>query len=438
MVSSTLYILGAIIALGVMVTIHEFGHFLVARYFGVRVDVFSFGFGPRIVGIKRGDTDYRISPLPFGGYVKMAGDNISEERTGAPDEFLSKPRWQRVLIALAGPTMNILTALVIFAIYFSGTMQQPPYFDSPVVVAGVLSSSPADQAGIQPGDRIVAINGAENPTWSRAHWEAFFSTPGDLIPITIDRSGQTVSTSVRSTMFDYQMFGFTQESAVVHDVTAGQAAERAGLKPGDEILSVEGQPIQNPLQVNDIMQHREDKPTNIEISRGGHEEHLVFRASRRDPGDGIVRWVVGFSFKDDRQPRSMGFVDAIGFSAWFSTRFCEQLVHTLGQLFVGRASPKEFLGPIGIVTLSGRAARSGFGSLSYLMALISLNLGVLNLLPIPILDGGHIFVLAIEGALRHDLSMKAKERFIQVGFVFILVVFAFVMYNDVIRLFQHS
>ena len=165
MLGTFLSICGALIALGFMVLIHEFGHFLVARYFDVRVDVFSIGFGTRLFGWKSGPTDYRISILPLGGYVRMAGDNISEERTGSPDEFLSKPRWQRALIALAGPVMNVIAAIVIMAIHFGGVSQPPPPFfaDQPVAVSGVYKGSPAERAGIQPGDKMVEINGAANP-----------------------------------------------------------------------------------------------------------------------------------------------------------------------------------------------------------------------------------------------------------------------------------
>jgi regulator of sigma E protease len=429
----------ALVALGFMVLIHEFGHFLVARYFDVRVDVFSIGFGTRLFGVKRGATDYRVSILPLGGYVRMAGDNISEERTGAPDEFLSKPRWQRALIALAGPTMNVLAAIAIMAIHFGGATPQPIFGDQPVNVVGVYKGSPADRAGIQPGDKLIEINGSENPNWDRAKWESAFALPGAQIPVTIERDGQTISTVVTASQDERKMFGYPVLPAVVETVGAGSPADRAGMKPGDKILSYDGVPIGSWFQVTDLTSQRHDHPVQVAVVRNGHTMNLLVRPEYKDLGDGNgVRGSIGILPHVDEVQRERGVIDSIGFSLWFNQRLARQMLDLVGQLFVGKVSLKEVQGPVGIVTMSGKAARAGFGSLMSFMALISLNLAVVNLLPFPILDGGHITMLAVEGALRHDLSVKAKERFIQVGFVFILVVFALVMYNDVLRLFQHT
>jgi len=439
MLGTFLSICGALIALGFMVLIHEFGHFLVARYFGVRVDVFSIGFGTRLFGVKRGPTDYRVSILPLGGYVRMAGDNISEERTGAPDEFLSKPRWQRALIALAGPVMNVIAAIVIMAIHFGGTLPQTPFSDQPVTIAGVYKNSPAERAGIQPGDKLVEINGSANPNWDRARWESAFALPGAQIPVTIDRDGQTTSTVVTASQDEFKMFGYPVLPPVVESVAPSSPAERAGLKPGDKFISYDAVPILSWYQVTDLISQRHDHPIQTMVSRNGHVMNLLVRPEYKDLSDGGgLRWSVGMLPHVDLIQRDRGIVDSVGFSLWFNRRLAGQMLDLVGQLFVGKVSLKEVQGPVGIVTMSGKAARAGFGSLMSMMALISLNLAVVNLLPFPILDGGHITMLAVEGALRHDLSIKAKERFIQVGFVFILVVFALVMYNDVLRLFQHS
>ena len=439
MVGTVLSICGALIALGFMVLIHEFGHFLVARYFDVRVDVFSIGFGTRLFGWKSGPTDYRISILPLGGYVRMAGDNISEERTGAPDEFLSKPRWQRALIALAGPVMNVIAAIIIMAIHFGGTLPQPIFADQPVTVAGIYRGSPAERAGIQPGDKFVEINGSANPNWDRARWESAFALPGAQVPVIIERDGQTISTVVTASQDEFKMFGYPILSPVIETVAPNSPAERGGLKPGDKFISYDGVPIQSWYQVTDLISQRHDHPIQVMITRGGHPMNLLVKPEFKDLGDGAgVRWSVGMNQHIDMIQKDRSIVDSIAFSLWFNQRLARQMLDLVGQLFVGKVSLKEVQGPVGIVSMSGKAARAGFGSLMSMMALISLNLAVVNLLPFPILDGGHITMLAIEGALRHDLSIKAKERFIQVGFVFILVVFALVMYNDVLRLFQHS
>jgi regulator of sigma E protease len=439
MLSKIFFISEALVGLGFMVLIHEFGHFLVARYFDVRVDVFSIGFGTRLFGVKRGPTDYRVSILPLGGYVRMAGDNISEERTGDPDEFLSKPRWQRALIALAGPAMNVLAAIAIMAIHFGGASPLPFFGEQPVTIAGVYQGSPADRAGIQNGDRLIEINGSENPNWDRARWESAFALPGAQIPITIDRNGQTISTVVTSSQDEFKMFGYPVLPPVIETISPGMPAARAGLEPGDKVISFDGVPIRSWYQLTELITQRHDHPVPVMVSRNGHTMSFQVRSENRDLHDGAgARWSVGILPHMDMIQRDRGVIDSLSFSLWFNQRLARQMLDLVGQLFVGKVSLKEVQGPVGIVTMSGNAARAGFGSLMSMMALISLNLAVVNLLPFPILDGGHITMLAVEGALRHDLSVKAKERFIQVGFVFILVVFALVMYNDVLRLFQHT
>ncbi len=439
MFTSFISVVGAIIALGFMVTIHEFGHFLAARFFGVRVDVFSLGFGTRLFGVKRGNTDYSVRILPFGGYVRMAGDNTSEERTGAPDEFLSKPRWQRVCILLAGPAMNALTAIVVYAFLFGGVSQQQVFSDKPVDVAWVFKGSPADRAGIQQGDRLVSIAGVEDPTWQRARYEASFTLPGAQVPVEINRGGQLIQTSVNSSMDEFQMFGYPSDPVTVDTVTPASPAERAGLKPGDQIVSFAGNPVDSFSALTQMLKQNESHPALMGIVRAGHPMILQIHPQKTEGGDlGAPRWTIGFSRKVETIRVDRGAFESIGFSIWFNTRLARQMLDLVGQLFVGKASLKDVQGPVGIVAASGRAARAGFVSLIFLMAYISLNLFVVNLLPIPILDGGHIVVLAAEGVLRHDLSMKVKERFLQVGFVFILVIFALVMYNDVVRVFLHT
>ena len=305
MVGTFLSICGALIALGFMVLIHEFGHFLVARYFDVRVDVFSIGFGTRLFGWKSGPTDYRISILPLGGYVRMAGDNISEERTGSPDEFLSKPRWQRALIALAGPVMNVIAAIVIMAIHFGGTLPQPPFADQPVTVAGVYRGSSAERAGIQPGDKLVEINGSANPNWDRARWESAFALPGAQVPVTIERDGQTTSTVVTASQDEFKMFGYPIVPPVIEIVAPNTPAERGGLKPGDKFISYDGVPVQSWYQVTDLISQRHDHPIQVMISRGGHNMNLLVKPEFKDLGDGAggIRWSVGMNPHIDIGPK---------------------------------------------------------------------------------------------------------------------------------------
>ncbi len=434
--------LAAIFALGLMVTIHEFGHFIAARFFKVRVDVFSFGFGPRIFGFKRGTVDYRVSILPLGGYVRMAGDNPSEERTGAPDEFLSKPRWQRTIIALAGPVMNLATAVVIFAVLFSASSQQPAYSEQPVLVTAVAPDSPAEKAGIFPGDRIVAIEGKQNPTWQRAHWEAAVSVPGTTLPLTIERDGKTFDTSVASSFDDFMMFGYPAEPATIGSVTPDSPAARVGIKPGDLILAANSQPVSSWYAFREIVQLQGERPVNLKIQRDDHSFSVVVRPQHGDGTPNSPAWQIGIIHDAEHYTitRKFNIIEATGFATWFSYRLGGQILGVLRELFSNQRSQvlKQMMGPIGIVAESQRAARRGWHDLLSIMAIISLNLGILNLLPIPILDGGHILMLGVEAVMRRDLSVRAKEVFLQVGMVFLLILFAIVMYHDIVRLLPHS
>jgi regulator of sigma E protease len=427
-------IVAVVIVLGLMVLVHEWGHFLVAKLFGVRVEVFSLGFGPRLWGHRRGPTDYRISALPVGGYVKMAGDNPSEERKGEPDEFLSKPRWQRVLIAVAGPAMNIITAVVLTSVLFVSGTSQRTYVDKPVVVAGVLKDSPAERAGIQPGDRIVEFRGHRNPTWERVFLELLFLSPGTPIPVTIERQGRLMEATVDAAADEFAVVGYPAEPVVVGTVTHGLPGERSGLQPGDEILAIEGQPVMSPIQFAAKVQERSGQRTELLVKRGDRKLRLEVHPMWGDPGDGLQRWQIGFSFRFATEKRSYPISGAMERAVWLNARMARQILHVVAQLFEGRMSLKQVEGPLGIAQESGRAARRGPVDVINLMAVISLNLAILNLLPIPILDGGHILMLAVEGILRRDLSIVVKERFVQVGLVFLLVIFAMVMYNDVVRL----
>jgi len=345
------YIAGVVV-LGVLVLFHEWGHFIIAKRCGVRVDVFSIGFGPRLWGVKRGDTDYRISALPLGGYVRMAGDNPVAERTGAAYEFLSRPRWQRFLIAIAGPVMNILLAFVIFwGIY---ALASEPYL--PPVIEEVKAGTPAESAGLKPGDTIVSIGGV------------------------------AVSTSAASV-----------------DAIRGSA--------GHELEFV--------------------------VQRDGKELRLVITpASKKLPNDQST-WMIGASIASQEGRPREGIFAAAKDAGLQTVDASKQIAGVFAGLFSGRVSVHDLAGPVGIMQMSSQAAKIGPVTLLGLAAIISLNLGLLNLLPIPILDGGHVLMLVIEGVLGRDLSIAVKERFVQVGLIFLLGVFAFVMYSDILRAVQH-
>lgn len=426
------------VVLGIMIFVHEWGHFVAAKLSGVRVEVFSLGFGPRLAGFKRGDTDYRLSALPFGGYVRMAGDNPVEERTGAPYEFLSKPRWVRVFIAVAGPTMNIVLAFAIFwGIFWLKGIPTPTYLrQTPIVVA--VPHSAAGVSDIQPGDRIVAVNGVKAPTWDKVFTETGKAKPGDSLSMTVLRNGaeQTFTVKAPAKPDTSAIVGYPAMPPVADEIAIGYPAEKAGMKPGDRILSLNGKPVVTWEQLVEGVHQSGGQPVQFVVRRDGVDIPLTIAPMQGMDADGAPVWQIGVAPHTDDDYVRQGFVPALKDAGFASLSVMHQIGGVLGGLFTGKVSPRQLLGVVGIARESGRAAKGGPMRLIELMAMISINLGLLNLLPIPILDGGHVLLLAIEGVLRRDLSIAVKERFVQVGLVFLLSIFAFVMYSDIMRLIQ--
>ncbi len=448
--------------LAIMILVHEWGHFIAAKGFGVRVEIFSIGFGPRLWGRKRGDTDYRISALPLGGYVKMAGDNPAEERSGAPDEFQSKPRWQRAIIALAGPTMNIVMAVVLVTGVFAvAGIPYPAYYDKPMEIAAVPPASQAAKVGIRSGDRIAELNGIRNPTWEQAQELLGQLKAGARLPVVVDRGGETFEVTVQaSEPRDLTgALGYPPMPAVVDQVSPGMPADKAGLRSGDEIIALNGEPIRTWPQVAQGIRSSGGKTLDFLVRRGEQQVALqitpiqvqslrgetlwvsiqrffgrLFGRPEAQTAGGDMVWQIGMVNRPDIVYRRLGLMAAVEQGFLANVALTRQIVVVVGQLFTGKMSLRQMQGVVGIARESGRAAQSGPVDFLNLMAIISLNLGILNLLPIPILDGGHLLLLTVEGTLRRDLSLTIKERFVQVGFVFLLVVFALVMYNDIVRL----
>jgi len=430
--------IGIVFGLGVVILVHEWGHFIVAKAFGVRVDVFSIGFGPRLFGVKRGTTDYRVSALPLGGYVRMAGDNSFEERKKEPDELLSKPRWQRVLIALAGPAMNVLTALVILtAVYMHGA-EEFVYLSQPIQIAGVFKDSPAATAGFQPGDRIVQLGGVKNPTWYRLRMELLLSVPGNTLDATVDRNGTLVPAKIVTGADEISAVGYPVKPQVaIQNVVSGTPADRAGLKAGDHILGLNGVELLNPSDLSARIQKTSGAPLQLLLERGGQQVSVTLSPELSASPNGGQTWQIGVEIGPEfpKAMRRYSLFPAMGHSIEDNTFMAKQIVIVVGDLFRRKVLLKQLEGPLGIARDSGDAARGGPINLLILMASISMNLAVLNLLPIGPLDGGHIALLLVEGGIRHDLSLRFKERFVTVSVVFLLLVFGVVMYYDVLRLF---
>jgi regulator of sigma E protease len=424
-----------VLVLGLMIFVHELGHFLAAKFFGVRVLVFSLGFGKRLLHWTRGDTDYRISALPFGGYVKMAGDDPSAERKGDPGEFLTKPRWQRFVIVVMGPTMNILLAVVLLTCLYRFHYQKPAYEEQPARVGDVEADSPSSQIGLMPGDLVVRLDGLRNPNWEDVQMKVL-TTVGEAMPLEIERDGRTLNKSLTPRAEGPDRVGdaglYPYQPGVIDKVEPGLPAGQAGLLPGDEIVSVEGRKVLYWPRVAYLIQSSKGKPVQLSILRGEREFPATLTPVLTDVM-GEKRWRIGIIFHNDILVRKLPWGAAFAVSLRDNSRDCLATFDVLGKILTRRLSPRSLAGPIGIAQLSGEAYRAGFPELVMLVAFISLQLGIFNLLPIPVMDGGVILMLIVEGLIRHDLSLKVKERFLQVGFLFLLLLVVFLMCNDIMR-----
>jgi regulator of sigma E protease len=443
------YIAAFVFVLGAAVVLHEFGHFIVAKLFKIRVETFSVGFGTRLFGKKWGDTDYRVSLIPLGGYVKLGGDesNAPLEGEGAKDippaeMFNLRPRWQRVLVALAGPVMNILTAL---AIPFAGAlMYGVPATPSPVV-SYVQRGGAAEAAGLKAGDRITSFNGTENPRWDLIRGDALLS-PGQPLPMTVDRGGQAVNLTIRPTprTEDGETAGWLDFipdygglPVIIRDVTPDSPASEAGLQIRDLIMAINGEKVRSAEHVTQYIRDHRGQTITLTLGRNGQTREVTTQSRRLSDG----RDRLGIETGEEVPFQRASFGIAAGYAVRTNLEIMRLTGKALGQLFTGQRSVRNTLsGPIGIYKAAATSVeRFGWGGLFQMLAFLSLNLGIFNLLPIPVLDGGAIFLLLIEGLLALvglSISVTVLERIQQVGFVMVILLMVFVITNDVLKTFS--
>ena len=426
-------LLAFLFVLGVLIFVHELGHFLAARRLGVRVLTFSLGFGPKILKTTRGDTEYCISAIPLGGYVKMAGENPEDPRSGSPDEFLSRTKWERFQILIAGAAMNILLAVVVMAVVLAQGAEVPAYQDEPPVVGAVQPGSPAATVGIRPGDRILTVAGDSVDTWEDLYL-AIGTRPNRDVAVTLLRDGQTESVTVHpnpETRFEVGNIGVLPDVAPhVRSLFPGDPAEKSGLKVNDEILAVNGTRVVFDRQLSEELRKYPGKQVELRVRRGGQEMPIsVLPISK----PGYPAWI-GITIANATKPFHPGPLEAVKLSVQRNVEFGGLIFRTLGGLFVGQTSLRQLQGPVAIAQLSGESAEAGWIALFTLMASISLNLGLLNLMPIPVLDGGHIMIMALEGIARRDFSMAVKEKMLLAGFVLLMMLMVTVIYNDLMRI----
>jgi regulator of sigma E protease len=420
--------LAFVIGLGFLIFVHESGHFFMAKLFGVRVLVFSFGFGKRLTGFRKGDTDYRISLIPLGGYVRMAGDSPEENVPGTPGDFLSKPKWQRFLILLAGPFMNVAIAISFMAMLAMFGMQQRV---STSVVGELEPKSPAVRAGLQTGDRIISIKGEPVQDFDDIRLIVTMNA-GTPLRVVYVRGGATRETTLtpERASGDYGPIGRAGIGRVTSPVVAGVApatpAAQAGLRAGDRIVRIDGKPVSSLEDFGKESEANAAKPITVEVLRGTTPVRLVIQPVANEDlksGRGILA---------PTKLIKLSLFPALKYSVDENWRMLRLSMSALGRLFHREGSMQELSGPINIARISGDMWRQGTLPFLALLAMISLQLGVMNLLPIPVLDGGHIMILLIEGAARRDLSLRVKERIQQAGFAVLATLMIVVLYNDVI------
>ncbi|MCX6545610.1 MAG: RIP metalloprotease RseP [Acidobacteria bacterium] len=420
-----------VFVLGVLVFVHEFGHFLVARWLGVKVITFSIGFGPKLLKFRRNDIEYCISAFPLGGYVKMAGENPEEPLSGGPGEFLGRSRWDRFRILVAGPLMNIVLAVALMWVVNAQGAQVPAFQDAPVVVGAVTPKSPAEQSGIKPGDRIIKVG-----TQPVATWEDFYLSIGGRanreVPITLLREGRDTVITVtpvgqtRMQVGDIGVLPDVHPSIVT--LESGGPAEKAGVRIGDIVLTANGETIVFSGQLSTAIRKFPDVPMTLRVMRASAPLDITVTPRRQ----GTIG-VIGVNILDAVKLVQPGILGALRMSIDRNIQFSGLIARTLGGLFTRETSPSQLMGPVAIAQLSGDYAALGWLALFSFMASLSLNLGLLNLLPIPILDGGHIFIMAIESVARRNFSLKVKERMMMAGFVALMLLMVTVVYNDLAR-----
>ena len=436
--------LALILVLSVLVVAHEAGHFFVAKAFKFPVEVFSIGFGKRLFGRQWKGTDYRFSAIPLGGYVRVVGLGPDESTLAEGSSREAAPvgrRWQRALILIAGPAMNVLLAWLLHSAVFALGARVPAYELQPPVIRVVVPGSPGEGAGFLPGDRILSIAGDATPRWRDAEF-LFAMNARQPLEVVIDRGGtkRTLAVTPRAvTKYDLGEVGLypaAPSEPRLMTVVARDPADRAGLKKDDVIVSIGGHEVKGSqtdilTKVTEAVNRSAPGPFEIRFRREGKIQSTSV-APRRDP-DGT--WKIGVQVDTDltevveRFPLGQAFDEG-----WHRVRKdFRTTLGLLGRLFRGRASVKTMSGPLDIAKFSGEAARSGAVPLLSLMAAISLQLGIFNLLPIPVLDGGHLFLIGIEGAARRDFSLRVKERILQLGFLMILALLTVVLYNDVAK-----
>ncbi len=437
-------ILAFVFVLSFLIFFHESGHYLVARLFRFPIEVFSIGFGKRLFGWKRNGTDYRVSLVPLGGYVKIVGlgPDESDVVDNSASQGLLGTRWQRFLVLLAGPAVNLVLALLLTAGAFMTGREVPKYLGEPPVVTLVDAGSPAEKAGFLVGDRILSLSGTRVSTWEEVLPRLSLASR-EKIAVLVKRGAEQLELEIvplpmtkEQKQYDIGYTGLSPNvPAVIHSLAPGYPGEKAGLKVGDRIVSIDGRPVVLYFQVVHLIKEatasfaeKGERALDVVVERAG--KTLTIPVVPRKEGKD---WKIGFTPFFETVRVKLGPVAAIQASWTENLRMSAAVGQTIKRMVSGSGSIRQLSGPVDIAKFSGEAVRTGLGPLMAFMGLLSLQLGLLNLLPIPLLDGGQLMILTFEGLLRRDFSLKLKEKLLQAGFVFLVLLMVSVLAFDIAK-----
>ncbi len=434
-------VVAGILMLGVLVFIHELGHFCVAKLAGVKVLKFSLGFGPRIVSRTWGETEYLISLIPLGGYVQMLGEGVGEEDEPLTEEekkrsFAEKAVSRRMAIVAAGPIMNLLLPLLLLPLAYMVGVNVPTFLNDPPCIGYVLESSDAAKAGFQTEDCIVSVNDHEVTTWTQTD-KALIPLVGTQLHFTIDRQGQAITLDVpadNGSLEGLQSLGLMpMREAVIGTVSADMPAQKAGLQVGDRIVRIDETSIDSWYQLHNVIQQLAGKEARFVVYRSGQLMEFAIAPKAKN---GV--WLIGITPQQMMEERKYGFFEALQIGVHRTGELIDLTLVFLRKLVAGHVPADNIGGPIMVMQIAGQAAQTDFSTILTVLSFLSIQLGILNLLPIPVLDGGHLFFNLVEIVWRRPLSLRAREVMQQIGLGLLLMLMLLAFYNDIVRLFMQG